>query len=815
MADFDSLVSDGEVQSPPSGGPVSFSQAIAPSSAADHMPASLSFDDLTDDSDKYSTTSQHLKTAAEGAAEGVLGPLAPAIEKEVLHVKPQDILARQKANPVTHGVGQVLGLGASLFTGVGEGAIASKLGAAATEASTLGKGASIGAKIGAEAIDQAVQMAVLQGGDEASKMILNDPEATAQNAIANVGLASALGGVTGAAFGAVSPLWKASGVPSTIGKGIEDMKARWAFRKENPDLVQAAHKELQELHTNISDIKSNLFSEGETGGGIRGDSIAKAMPEVTPQNTQKISESIQKLSDDLSNRITKMSENVKTSSGAKLLEQDLKDFQTKVTNPDAGYTDQFNAIDDLKRTLQGYSKYGGTAEQSEFGKVAKNLAAEIRPTLEDAKIWGDAANVQKDINSAISKFIPAEKDMMSKFTTKLAGEQTIDPGKINTYMNQVGKPNAEIKQAMVKNYLEHSEKLVDAVNKVFTDRGLEPVIKHTSTNVLNDSIGKKTAGAAMMDSLIDKAIDKLAGKGVAGAVGGAAGSMFGHPGIGIIAGEHALGPMFSSAMSGLTKSIIENQTVSHAFKSALDFTVAAAKGQKNLTKAVNNVLIPGQSVLLSASMQPSEVSRTKLDKQVTELGTNPTKFAQMQQGQLGHYLPNHQTALTQTQAQALQYLQTIKPQPHILGPLDKPVPPQPAEVARYNRALDIAQHPAVVLDHIKSGTLLPSDIADISHMYPALYKQMSQQLSNAVINHKSDEMHVPYKVRMGISLFLGQPLDASMQPQSIMAAQPQPKSPQQEQAQGKTRRGTTTLGKSNNMYRTATQNAERDRSARD
>lgn len=136
------------------------------------------------------------------------------------------------------------------------------------------------------------------------------------------------------------------------------------------------------------------------------------------------------------------------------------------------------------------------------------------------------------------------------------------------------------------------------------------------------------------------------------------------------------------------------------------------------------------------------------------------------------------------------------------------------EIARYNKALDIAQNPTIVLQKVKDGTLQPSDIADLHGMYPDLYKSMSAKLSNAMQSHHADEEPIPYKTKMGMSLFLGQPLDVSMRPESIQAAQPIPSQPQQPQQGQKASKSMNSLGKSNKNYMTPNQTAEKDRSDR-
>ena len=70
---------------------------------------------------------------------------------------------------------------------------------------------------------------------------------------------------------------------------------------------------------------------------------------------------------------------------------------------------------------------------------------------------------------------------------------------------------------------------------------------------------------------------------------------------------------------------------------------------------------------------------------------------------------------------------------------------------------------------------------------------------------------IPYKLRVGMSMFLGQPLDSTMTPQAIMAAQPAPPQPQQAQASALTKKGSTALSKAGMNAETQTQGAERRR----
>lgn len=773
-------------------------------------------DQFVADEEKHSSLGEQLKTGAEGLAEGVVGPLAPLIEKG-LGVRSRDILERREENPISHGVGQALGLGASLFYGVGEGAIAAKVGLGAKEAIGLGKAESFLGKAGGEAIDQAAQMALIQGSDEVSKMIINDPNATAENAMANVGLSTALGGITGAAIGSIAPLWKASGVGDKLGKTVEDFRSRIAFRQENPNMVDAVSKEFTGLKSNVHDALDAMYS-GE-GGGLRGELIAKALPEVSEKATGKVQTQLQNISDSISDKIKMMSKDEVLSSHTKKLERELRLFQEKVTDPASNYASQYDAVNSLKQDLQAYGKnaYKLGAEESLFAKETASLASELKPMLEDTAVWGKAADVQKEINSLYGPYKNSVKDVTSKFMTKLDNQYVIDPAKVNTYVNGIGKPSQEIRQEAMKNYLDRTEKIIEKVNKTFTNKGLEAPIEPISTNVLRDTIGEKTAGASLADKLLDKEIDRVSGKVVGAGIGSALGSLVGHPGLGAIAGEHALGPTFSNVMGGLTKYLMQKNTSAVGFKSAIDYSMQAAKGQQSLNKAVTNMFKAGTQVLATNHAEPDQKSRDKLDKVITQMQTNPDRLTKTDNGHIGHYMPEHQTAMSAASVTAVQYLQSMKPHPFRSSPLDAPIEPSKVEMARYNRALDIAQQPAIVLQHIKAGTLQSSDIQDLNTMYPALYSQMASQINNQIANMQGAGATIPYKTRIGLSLFLGQPLDTSMLPSSITAAQPQQQGAQGPEGQPitKNKHNTSSMGKNIKSYQTPIQAAAADRSSRD
>lgn len=938
MADFDP---DSFIQSASSQPEVGSQQ---PDPGMSQSPGGFDPDAFIDQStqEKYGTGAEQLKAGLEGASRGVLGPIATAIETKQFGVKPEDMLAREKANPITSGIGEAAGLGAGMLTGTGEAAVMSKAGELAAGAAGLGKlaeGASFGAKVGSEAVKQMAEMAVLQGSDETSKMILKDPETSAQSALTNIGLASALGGVGGAFVGAVNPLWEATAGPhvnefltnlknhidggsklmlpedleiakNTLGIEVDpvvraaisgDPKAAMMFNElresQKPEVINA----MKNLHKDAADsVASSLgiepgevahYSESDAGHDLL-DTFKKEYNDKYEPIAAKLQardaeaagiaipddERMAQFGRIMDKAITEHSPNGPyykeyENYAQRLLDTDtvgkVDKLKTEINNrlrgmmgPGTDYNVK-NALMDIKGSLSDFQEsqieksvagiakpntskspvremYNKTLEESgdaEYQKLAKSLKEERMATNMQ---YSDFAKMSDELTNhlGVGDFRGAGT-LKNKLTDKLSSEQVLNKFSIHgnsdfipflekNFPETLSKVQEnELKRLIRPAVLGAKDDLPLDVKKLsnIIDKHMAGKSDYIKAILPPDALKKIQSAGALIDALpgfkssgtagwMSKLASNVPQSGTA-----AVSLMLGHNPIGGYVLGHMGKLLAKDAPEAIKLSMLkflgsEQPVKSEGMKSMVDFIHNAYKGDNIILKATKNVFKPGVQVLTD-KMMPAQADRDKLDKVITKYQDRPDELLLQSNGHLGHYMPDHQMALAQSSTQALKYLQGIKPQPHILGPLDKPVPPQPSEIARYNRALDIATQPAVVMHHVKQGTLQPSDIADLHGMYPALYSKMSNQLSQAMINKHSDDEAIPYKTRMGVSLFLGQPVDSTMTPQAIQAAQPMPKQSPQQSPQGKTRKGTTSLGKNNKSYMTPNQSAESDRSNRE
>lgn len=867
----------------------------------------MSFDSLVDDSERYSTTHQKIVAGVEGVAKGVLGPIAPYVEKNVFGIPEQDILGRQEANPILHGTTQAAGLVGGMMTGTGEGAIMEGAGQAAAKALGLAKPASYAARVGSSAVKSAAEMAVLQSGDEASKMILNDPRTSAESAIANIGLATAIGGTAGGFItGAVSPLWDAT-VGTHVDKFLGGLKDHLNGGALNltPDVEAAAQRlgiELTpELRAGLSGNPkaAQMFNELRE---IQHPEIMAGLNNIEKASNESILQSLGKSPEEIANYS-------EAEGGKAAMDSFNKEFKTRyapihaeyeaITRPfqqtDVMPMDIGALADKVSQVAQERGYVGADIPQQKVVDAVLNRLPKVKTAADltklevtvDHLVKGDEAlagvgselksvirETQSDIfHNAVGKDAPqlleryaaarAAHNELVKVADAVGSELGLGridgPSSLLAKIAEKRSPeeflrklspkgNAELIPFLQKYFPETLESIRDNELKqilkpaILGARGDQPL----NTKILTNAIDRGLAGqkerinfaipAEALEKIqaaktIQDAIPAMKSSGTAGwqqkmmayvpqSALSAVALMTGHnPVIGFLAG-HAGKLLARDAPDAVKLGLLrfvasEAPTKAAGFKAMVDFMHNTIKGESMIAKAASAVLKPSAQILTDKNM-PAEADRRKLDKIIEKYDKNPQDMMRLTNGQTGHYLPEHQASLTETASRQVQYLQSLKPRPMKLGPLDPEMPPSDVAVARYDRALDIATNPAVVLKHIKDGTLQISDIQDLTAMYPSLYPKMKAQITSEMVHREAAEEPIPYKTRVGLSIFLGQAVDSTMTPQAIMSAQPLPKAPAgQGQPPKMGKRGTANLGKSNKSYMTPNQGAESDKASRD
>lgn len=873
----------------------------------------------------YGSPSQQAGAFVEGAGRGLVGPLAPAAER-LLGVKPEDIRGREQANPWSSGLGEATGLGAGLVTDFGLGPVMSKAGEAVAGLTSAGKAveaakdanvaASWGARVGSSAIQQATEMAVLSGSDEIAKQIIQDPDASAQSAIANIGLSAALGGAAGAFItGAVSPLWKATvgdrlestlsalssklggvdGAPNTAyelanraqlqvdpviaAKINGDPFAEQAFSKlsqrDSTIAGRAVQDKLNNFTTDVANGMGDTFGaspeyvdnlESKLDKYTQGTQLADTLHNELKQVIDPISKEYDQINEQFRN--TPISEINKKQVADQIAQKSLDQGWAK-SDSNAQINLMNNTLEKLpeQQTAEDLKKYiTNLGNNHPWGsptyRAAKDIADILKESQERAVIDGITASGGNtaDANQALLNYQDLKgrysqlKDLIDNINQHTSVGRYSGPQSFLNKLEEMGKTNPEalinrlsgttkadalqvMKQfpqsaANIQKY--HVDNLLSSAKDINGNLNPRKFIKQF--NKLSPQVQDFIANDAQknrldaLSQLIQKTndsthnwnntartIDKLtAGNPTALTMLAA---FMGYGGDAILAhlGKLGMNEGMDGMRYGMMKWLGSNKPIeAEGFKAMTQYLNNVVKGEKLLNKSTESLLKTGGATILPFKT-PATADLAKLDKLVADHQDNPNKINEISNGQTGYYLPAHQVALTQSSVQAMTYLQKIKPQPYQPGPLDKPVQPSAAQQARYDRALSIAQQPMTVLQHCKDGTLQATDLQDLQAMYPALLPKMINKITNQLVVSKDDNKLIPYKTKMCLSMLLGQPIDSSMQPMNIQAAQPQPAAPMQPQGPKKGKSGSPSkLGtKSNKMYQTPNQSAEEDAANRD
>lgn len=449
-------------------------------------------------------------------------------------------------------------------------------------------------------------------------------------------------------------------------------------------------------------------------------------------------------------------------------------------------------------------------------KFANDFMGELKFLQDNPNVEESAAKELADRHVEVEQLKTLAPEASENVTSQLSsrkkalGEEPFVP----TYWEPIKnfhRPGAPLffdKEA-AKETLNSSQKLADKIAKNALEDGTEipPEAILNPTPALNAQTGKAASPGQLFarwayskgSQTLANAIGETAGS----AVGGLAGSIVGHPIVGALGGEKLL----ASTFSALAKPFAEKAVNSEAMRASVDYVANAVKGDAILNKSVKDFFTTGEVV--PKFLVPSLSSREKLEKSLAST-QNPENMMRVG-GNIGHYMPDHSTAAAALAASATEYLNALKPKQAPLSPFDATPPIDKVELSKYNRALDIAQQPLMVLKYAKDGTLLPQDVQTIQTIYPGLHSSMVAKINNELINQQTSGNPIPYGQRVSLSTLTGSILDSTMIPLAMQAVIKSAGTQQAAVQANKSKRSNATgaelkaIEKSSSLYPTALQ----------
>lgn len=806
------------------------------------------------------------KAFLEGAAEAGSFGLSTGIEVAA-GADPEDINRRRESG--YHTAGQLAGLaGSALIPGLGEANVLRAAGTGAAKVVGLGVAESAAAKIGSAAVRNAVESAIFTGGDEVSKMLSRDPNQSAETALLDVGLSGVLGGGIGAAFGSVSPLWRAS-QESKVGQFLKKVTDK-VNSPGSANIVTPTGESVESLIDKIGievapEIKSAISSNPELRTAWQtlqesttksGQKAQEAFHNFKNQLNESILQSFGKRPEDLA-ALADMSEHDIGNKLIETMEKELKDHYQPLSKDfeaiKAKYKNQMVsdqvksdilekisqiAQDDGALTLEGSSEgslikritkslenvntleklrafqtaIGRETESEQMWAIGKKLRGVLRDAEESVVESGLGAeapdllaqhktarqqyrqlmNLIEDLNDRVhvgnyagpDSFVIKLKEMGPEAVLRRLTPKN-DAGFLKLMNDYFPATSETIKESYI-NQLLKGMSLKARPGELINASGMYKALDKWSPELREFAMPGKTqesidAIRQLLEALPEKmnysgtakTLDALWSKVPAGAMGALSWITGHNPIIGAAIGQ--LGQYLQRDVPDAIKLAMlkymgsEKHISGAGFKAMVDFIASTYKGENLLSKGTSAIFQSGRDVLPS-HLIPTDKKREKLQTEIKKYEDNPESMFNVAQD-ANHYMPDHGSAVVAASSRVIGYLSQVKPKSDKVSPLDPEMKPSDTETAAYNRVVDIAQQPLVVLQRIKDGSLLPSDVQALQNMYPSLYGRMVQKLTEKMMEQGSKDESIPYDMRMTLSMFMSQPLDSTMLPMNIVSAQ--------------------------------------------
>lgn len=405
----------------------------------------------------------------------------------------------------------------------------------------------------------------------------------------------------------------------------------------------------------------------------------------------------------------------------------------------------------------------------------------VKSMLTEASEHPVVAKAQAELAPALSEFetkLATTKPRIDPFT-KQPMEASAVVSQLETGTKQVYDPFTKQATGKTIEIAPHAELSIDPAkltapeSKLVVDSLIKAVDKYKATLEkagievsAPDSLANVKAGESLGAKAADYLLRKGMGKMVAGAIGGFAGSAVGHPYYGVALGEHMLSDKINSILPTLIKPILASNPSGSALRAASEYGSQIIRGERQVNNVVKSIFSTSRELI----SEPSTKELDKLQTRINEVSQDPSQMMGVS-GKIGHYMPEHAAALAQTAATGLAYLQSLQPHKPPTMPLDPAMPANSAQDAIYREALKIAERPLLIMNKIKNGSVTTTDVKHLQNLYPALYERLNEKLMSEIIDYKTSFGMVPYKTRLGLASFMGQPLDSSMTQGSIFSNQ--------------------------------------------
>ncbi len=737
---------------------------------------------------EFGTTGQQILTGLEGAGDTLtLG--TSTLAETALGVDPENIAAREKANPTAHVVGEGLGIAAPIILSRGAaalpmGARAVAQGAAELAApSLISEAGGLASKVAKALLPEAsgvagrvatraaqgVATGAVEGGlygtgHVVHEAALGDPNLTAQSAMEEVGLSALLGGGLMGGGSVLSALGK-----EAVGSGLGKKLSEWLPELEGKAAVKSTFAPPAEIRK----LNQRIGADGVAKLGREAEELGISAPFSTPAKIAERADAVM----------------------------------------DAAASEQGQLLD--KAIASG-------AKPKPLSDIATRLEKEVIAPLEDNPLREGVAN-------SLRKFVSKWGDRFTEDTV-ISGSLENPPSgfglkELHTIRKELDAEIRGLRGAYdpSSSYLKNA--LYDA--RTVLAKELDDALSASSLGKEWRSINRKYHVAATVGELAEKGaarqhannllslsgiLSALTGFATHGIPGGAAlglgtelAKRFGHGvlarGVGGVR-RYLAHEGVRSAVGKTVAAIAQDAraaagatTIPEAVASISEFERANLSVAKKVDDLVTSVVKGTKAGAVPTALKLSGIGKTTGERaaHIRALAQNPTALQQQLLSStdgMGDHAPKTQQAMQVATARAVAFLASKAPSVQKTGPLGFELKPSREEEWRFEKYLGAVNQPTSILQHAAQGTLVPQEVEAVKTVYPQLHEAMVQSALRQITESKEP---VPYRAKMALAMLMGGDVDGTLTPKAIMGAQAVYQRPSQKAPENQT--GPGAMGK--------------------
>lgn len=590
---------------------------------------------------------------------------------------------------------------------------------------------------------------------------------------------------------------KAAGVVS--GKDTDVIERLTALTPEGADArriaVFDAPKIQEQAALNIRTAGDSMLSAGqlvadEARGGLKADYVRKAIKTgneaeaVTAAQSwldKLITGSEAELAGDFAPQYAKSIESV--SKSAYRAQAEIAEALASGVDVNAK---TFIAIDGVKRDIQRLTASGHRSVLNISDPIEQRLAkrtvgwltesaSELRASLEDASLFGKAAEDQRAINAAWTKQIDASKRFHGSLTTDIGRDPAnpymnrrgIDPGKADTYVRGLVNPSNDLTHTAVKDYVRSTQELAEAIRTSYDlpEGKLAEVDRvHAAAKTFEKTIDGAEKTLVLANQY--RHLTEGGGDGFAALAGTLGFGLGGLPG-GVIG--TAVGAVSSPGRAVAQMAAIER--LASKVKGEVSDGIRSFMSGGGKPKAS----IPASTQIFQGTKgEPQKVVFERSVREVQRLAANPQEQAARvakSMGDMGKAAPKTAIALARLAVVATQYLSDHAPP----GFASRPglIPTHDAmysddEMGEWARRAAAVNDYRTVLASLKAGHVSPEEIDVMKNIYPKEYALMRADVLERLASQKSP---LPYGKRVELAILFDASADETLDGDFIAAIQ--------------------------------------------